>query len=260
MQKKAILSVCFGTNDKDLERRTLDLLEAQYREAFPGIDLYRAITNEALINLIHESDGEAPVYAVRETLARMVLDGITHVYVQPAYLLHGVEYEELTNMILSHKADFIEVKCGLPLLSTQKDLEQVAAALMSEHEYSLNNEAFCFIGHGSAHHTNAIYCALDYALKDLGFKNSHIATFNAYPTIDTVIKHLKRDGIENVNIAPFMFTAGESAMEGVCGTSPESIPSKLRAAGFTPIPHRTCIGEIEDIRNIYIRHLEEIIK
>ena len=260
MKKKAILSVSFGTKDSDLEKKTLGMLEQDYSEVLPGTEIYRAITNDAVIQLRQQAEGEEPVYAVRETQARMVLDGVTHVYVQPAYLLHGVEYEELKDMVFSHKADFVEVKCGEPLLASQSDLEEVANALMGEYKDVSGEDAVCFVGHGSEHYTNAIYCALDYALKDQGFTNAHIATFNAYPKIDKVIDHLKKNGTKKVHIAPFMFVAGESAMEGVCGDDPESMASKLREAGFEVVPHRKCLGEYESIRKIFAAHLAEITK
>lgn len=259
MKKKAILSVSFGTKDPDLEKKTIDILEKEYQEALPKAEIYRAITNEAVIKIRHEAEGDdAPVYAVRETLARMVLDGVTHVYVQPAYLLHGREYEELRDMIFSHKADFVEVKCGEPLLASQEDLEAVANGIMEEYKGIGDDEAVCFVGHGSEHYTNAIYCALDYALKDQGYENAHIATFNAYPKIDKVINHLKKSGTKKVHIAPFMFVAGESAMEGVCGDSPDSMASKLREAGFDVEPNRKCLAENEAIRKIFCSHLSAI--
>ena len=259
MKKKAILSVSFGTNNKDLEKDTIDLLEQEYQDLLPKADIYRAITNEAVIKIRHEAEGDdAPVYAVRETLARMVLDGVTHVYAQPAYLLHGREYEELQNMIFSHKADFVEVKCGEPLLASQDDLETVAKALMENYKDAGTDEAVCFVGHGSEHYTNAIYCALDYALKDQGFENAHIATFNAYPKIDKVIQHLKKNGTKKVYIQPFMFVAGESAMEGVCGDAPDSMASKLREAGFDVVPNRKCLAEDKPIREIFKNHLKAI--
>ena len=166
MKKKAILSVSFGTKDKALEQKTLDLLEKDYESVLNNATVYRAITNDAVIQLKQEEEGTENVYAVRETLARMVLYGITHVYVQPAYLLHGVEYQDLVDMVFSHKADFIEVKCGEPLLASQDDLEKVAQALMKQYGELQEGEAACFVGHGSVHYTNAVYCALDYALKD----------------------------------------------------------------------------------------------
>lgn len=283
MKKKAILSVSFGTKDQELEKRTLDVLEQEYKDVVPKAEVYRAITNEAVIKIKHELEGDdAPVYAVRETLARMVLDGVTHVYVQPAYLLHGKEYEELVNMIFSHKADFVSVKCGEPLLASQEDLEAVANAIMADYrpagaggdqsaaaeqiegvEQSAvgdqsTDAAVCFIGHGSEHYTNAIYCALDYALKDQGYENAHIATFNAYPKIDKVIAHLKKSGVQKVFVEPFMFVAGESAMEGVCGDSEDSIPSLLKKEGLDVEAKRTCLGEKEKIREIFKKHLAAI--
>ena len=259
MKKKSILSVSFGTKDPELEKKTIDILEKEYQDAMPKAEIYRAITNEAVIKIRHEAEGDdAPVYAVRETLARMVLDGVTHVYAQPAYLLHGREYEELKDMIFSHKADFVEVKCGEPLLASQDDLENVANAIMEEYKELGDTEAICFVGHGSEHYTNAIYCALDYALKDQGYANAHIATFNAYPKIDKVIDHLKKNGTKKVHIAPFMFVAGESAMEGVCGDAPDSMASKLREAGFDVVPYRKCLAEYESIRKIFKDHLSVI--
>ena len=259
MKKKAILSVSFGTKDPALEKKTIDVLEKEYQEAYPKAEIYRAITNEAVIKIRHEAEGDdAPVYAVRETLARMVLDGVTHIYVQPAYLLHGREFEELQNMIFSHKADFVEVKCGEPLLASQDDLESVANAVMEQYKDIGEDEAVCFVGHGSEHYTNAIYCALDYALKDQGYANAHVATFNAYPKIDKVIDHLKKNGTKKVYITPFMFVAGELAMEGVCGDAPDSMATKLREAGFDVEPNRKCLAEYESIRNIYKDHLKAI--
>lgn len=257
MKKKAILSVSFGTKDPELEKKTIDLLEEEYKDVIPKAEIYRAITNEAVIKIKHELEGDdAPVYAVRETLARMVLDGVTHVYVQPAYLLHGREYEELVEMIFSHKADFVSVKCGEPLLASQEDLEAVANAIMEP--FKDEDAAVCFVGHGSEHYTNAIYCALDYALKDQGYDNAHVATFNAYPKIEKVIGHLKKNSTKKVFVSPFMFVAGESAMEGVCGDSADSIATKLREAGFTVEPKRVCLAENEKIRDIFKKHLAEI--
>jgi len=259
MKKRAILSVSFGTKDKGLEEKTIDLLEKDYESVLKNAVVYRAITNDAVIQLKQEEEGTENVYAVREILARMVLDGITHIYVQPAYLLHGVEYQDLVDMVFSHKADFIEVKCGEPLLASQEDLESVAQALMKQYGDLPEGEAVCFVGHGSLHYTNAVYCALDYALKDQGYPNAHIATFNAYPKIDKVIEHLKKNGTKKVHVAPFMFVAGESAMEGVCGDAEDSMATQLRNAGFEVVPNRRCLGEYEEIRAIFKSHLEAIV-
>ena len=258
MRKKAIMSISFGTKDPEIHARNIDVLETDYRSAHPDCSLYRVITSDAVIEA-YKQDGD-PVYAVREAMARMVLDGVTHLYAQPAYLLDGQEYRELWNMIYSHKADFIEVRCGTPLLYNHADIEAVVQALMQEDYADLaEDEAVVFIGHGSHHTSNAMYCALDYVFKDLGYKNAHVGTFNAFPKIDTVIHHLQRDGIKTVHVAPFMFVAGPAAMEGVCGSAANSMKSQLEQAGMTVIAHRKCLGEYTGIRKVFQDHLEQIM-
>ena len=255
MRKKAILSISFGTNDPETSAKNIDLLEADYRAAHPECQVYRVITNDAVVELMQQ-EGD-PVYAVREAMARMVLDEVTHLYAQPAYLLNGVEYEELKEMLFSHKADFVSVDCGEPLVTTHQDTEAVARALMEE-DYSdlAEDEAVVFIGHGSHHPSNTTYCALDYVFKDLGYDNAHVGTFNAFPKIDTIIKHLQKNGIRKVHVAPFMFVAGKAAMEGVCGDASNSMKSRLEAAGFEVVAHRKCLGEYAGIRRIFQAHLE----
>ena len=255
MRKKAIMSISFGTNDPDTAVRNIDRLEADFKAAHPECPVYRVITNEALIELMPK-EGD-PVYAVREAMARMVLDGVTHLYAQPSYLLNGHEYDELEAMILSHRADFVEVKVGQPLLHSHSDIELTARALMeSDYAELPDDEAAVFVAHGSHHTSNATYCALDYVFKDLGYENAHVATFNAYPQIDTVIRHLKKAGTRRVHVSPLMFVAGQSAMEGVCGCASNSMKSQLTDAGFEVVPHRKCLGEYDGIRRIYLDHLE----
>ena len=255
MRKKAIMSISFGTNDPETRTKNIDRLEADFKAAHPECPLYRVITNESVMELLQE-EGD-PVYAVREAMARMVLDGVTHLYAQPSYLLNGKEFKELEEMIYSHKADFIQVKVGEPLLHSHDDIELTAKALMkSDYADLAEDEAVVFVAHGSPHTSNATYCALDYVFKDLGYENAHVATFNAFPKIDTVIRHLKKAGTKRVHVAPFMFVAGQSAMEGVCGDAANSMKSRLTQAGFEVIPHRKCLGEYEGIRMVFQNHLE----
>ena len=87
MKKKAIMSISFGTKLTDIKQRNLHALEADYKSDHPECELYNVITNESLIKII-QKEGD-PVYAVRECMARMVLDGVTHLYAQPAYILNA---------------------------------------------------------------------------------------------------------------------------------------------------------------------------
>ena len=254
MRKKAIMSVSFGTNDRETSKKNIDVLEELYKKRHPECTFYRVFTNDAVIDL-YRQEGD-PTYAVRECIARMILDDVTHVYVQPQYILNGSEYDALKKMISEHTADFISVKLGAPLLNTQEDGEKVVEAIREEFADLPDDEALVLISHGSDHHANTVYCALDYLCKDLGSENYHIGTFNAYPRIDTVIKHLKKSGVKKVHVAPFMFVAGKSAMEGVCGDAEDSMKSRLEQAGFEVEAHRKCLGEYAGIRRLFAEHLD----
>jgi len=257
MKKKAIMSISFGTKLTDVNQRNLHALEADYKSDHPECELYNVITNESLIKII-QKEGD-PVYAVRECMARMVLDGVTHLYAQPAYILNGSEFEELQAMIYSHKADFISVKCGNPLLTNHEDYVRTCRAIMEEDYADLkSNEAVVLVGHGSDHFSNAVYCTLDYVFKDQGFENTHVCTFNAFPQVDAVIRHLKKNpAIDTVHLSPFMFVAGESAMEGVCGDADNSMKSRIEQAGYKVLAHRKCLGEYAGIRKVYRDHLND---
>ena len=255
MRKKAILSISFGSNDPESLQKNLGTLEEIYKQAHPDCGLYRAITNDSVIRIIQ--DEGISVYAVRESMARAVLDGVTHLYVQPAYMLNGTEYEEMVDMVMSHRADFVQVMIGRPLLSSHEDYVRVCKSIMEDFGSLGEDEAVVLIGHGSDHDSNSAYCTLDYIFKDLGYENTHVGTFNSYPQVDTVIRHLKKDNrIRKVHVAPFMFVAGKAAMEGVCGDSADSITSILRDAGYEVITHRKCLGEYEGVRRVYADHLE----
>lgn len=254
MKKKAILSINFGTNDPASAAATIDVLEQEYLSDHPSCTLYSAITNLAVIDQMKEG-GNYDVYAVRETMARMVLDGVTHLYAQPSYLMNGVEYTALVEMVESHKADFISVECGTPLLTTHEDMQTVCRALIEEFGGLTDEEGVVLIGHGSPHHTNMVYCALDYVFKDLGAEHFYTGTFNAFPQIDTVAAHVKKAGIKKVHLMPFMFAAGTSAMEGVCGDAQDSMKSRLTSAGLTVTAHRKCLGELSEVRSVFRDHL-----
>ena len=73
MKNKAVLSISFGTKVPEIRERNTGALEADYRADHPDCALYSVITNGALIRII-QKEGD-PVYAVRESIARMVLEG-----------------------------------------------------------------------------------------------------------------------------------------------------------------------------------------
>ena len=52
---------------------------------------------------------------------------------------------------------------------------------------------------------------IEYVFDEYGYDNVFVVCTKAYPLMDTLLKKLKKHGIEEVRLAPFMFVAGEHA-------------------------------------------------
>ena len=48
------------------------------------------------------------------------------------------------------------------------------------------------MGHGTTHFSNAIYAALNFKFQDEGFSNIFLGTVEAYPTMDSLLKAVKK--------------------------------------------------------------------
>jgi cobalamin biosynthesis Co2+ chelatase CbiK len=64
------------------------------------------------------------------------------------------------------------------------------------------------MGHGTTHFANSIYAALNFICQDEGYSNIFLGTVEAYPTMDSLLKAVKKAGVDKVLLAPFMIVAG----------------------------------------------------
>ena len=92
-EKKAILVVSFGTSFAKTRAKTIDRMEADFAEAFPDYKVYRAWTSKKIIAKLLRRDG-IRIPTVKEAVAQMLADGVTHVIVQPTHLVDGIENEQ----------------------------------------------------------------------------------------------------------------------------------------------------------------------
>ena len=78
MEKKGILVVSFGTSHLDTMAKTIQVMEEQVAEAFPGYTVYRAFTSQMILNKLERTEHKK-YDNVRQALERMKQDGITRV-------------------------------------------------------------------------------------------------------------------------------------------------------------------------------------
>src|SRR5699024_3357468 len=94
--------------------------------------------------------------------------------VQPTHIMNGIENDQMKEDILSLESHFDKISFGDPLISSTEDQFAVIEALMEELPCLSDQEALVFMGHGSTHHANTLYAALDYAFKQAGYPGVYV--------------------------------------------------------------------------------------
>ncbi len=257
MSKKAVLVVSFGTTYNETRKLTIDAIEQAAAEANPDAKLYRAWTSGFIIRKIEKRDG-VHIDNVPQAFSRMLLDGITDVVVQPTHVINGYENDKMMSQIRSFAPHFDSVKVGTPLLTTVEDTLACVDALIREFDYVPADEAVLLMGHGSGHHSNFVYAAMNYIFRDRGHENFFLATVEGYPELETsVLKDLKAMDPKKIHLAPFMVVAGDHANNDLAGEGEDSWKSILEREGFTVEPHLRGLGQREHIRRLYVQHVRE---
>ena len=252
---KAILTVRFGTSHLDTLEKTIGAIERELAEAFPDRTLYRAFTSGMVIEKL-KLDHKLVIFRVEEAMEQMYRDGVREVLVQPTHIIHGLEYEKMRSQLAPYQERFSQVRIGAPLLEATKDYEE-AAGLIIEDVRPGDGESLVLMGHGTEHHTNAAYPALDYTFWAKGYKNVIVGTVEGFPEMDEVLKKLKEQQTKRVLLMPFMVVAGDHARNDMAGEDEDSWKSILTARGYEVRPVIKGLGEIPGIRQMFVRHARE---
>lgn len=257
--KKAVLVVSFGTSHADTREKTITVIEQQIAEAFPDCRMYRAWTSGMIIDRLKKRDGYM-VDTVEEAIKRMLADGITQVTVQPTHIVNGIENDRMKRDVLVYGEQFEQIRFGTPLLTDDVDSEHVVSGIMEEFPGLEADTALIFMGHGTTHYANAIYAALDYKFKDMGYANVFVGTVEAYPSMETLKKLVKEAGYRKVILTPFMIVAGEHAKHDMASDDPESWKRQFEAEGLCVSCVVKGLGEYEAIRRIFLEHAKAAVK
>ena len=93
--------------------------------------------------------------------------------------------------------------------------------------------------------------------KEKGFKNVFVGTVEGYPKLTEVISVLKELNPSKVTLMPLMVVAGDHAINDMSSDEEDSWKSILEDKGFKVDFSLKGLGEYEDIRKIYIKHIKE---
>lgn len=254
---RAILVVSFGTSYEETRKRTIDRIEVEIHSRYPQYALYRAWTSKMIIRKVEKRDG-IHMFTVTEAMEQMLRDGIREVVVQPTHVINGIENDQMRADLEAFSGSFDRIAVGAPLLTSGADNHRVIETVVKELQPK-PDEALVLMGHGTEHYANAIYAALDYQFKDLGYPNVFMGTVEAYPAIESLLKQIQKTGLGKVKLAPFMIVAGDHATNDLSGDEEDSWKSVFERAGYTVSCVVRGLGEYQGIRELFLDHIAAVL-
>ena len=254
---EAILVVSFGTSFEDTRKITIEAIENDITNEFSDKKIYRAWTSKMIMAKILKRDG-IKVLNVCEAMQQMKADGITDIIVQPTHVMNGIENDIMKADVNGFSNEFNSICFGDPLLTTEEDVELVVEVMGNEFSDIDKDTAVVLMGHGSDHYANMAYSALDYSFKEKDFDNFFIGTVEAYPSLETVMKMVKKAGYKKVMLSPFMIVSGDHARNDLVGEDEDSWYNEFKSNGFEVSYRLKGIGEYKAIRDIFVKHIKEL--
>ncbi|MGT2934008.1 sirohydrochlorin cobaltochelatase [Streptococcus catagoni] len=253
---KAILVVSFGTTHADTRQKTIKACEKAIKRRFPAYLVESAFTSTVVIRRIKEQEGLL-ISTVKEALESLKSRGIKEVYIQPLHIILGQEFEKILCQAKAFKTVFDKIEIGKPLLNTMADYQAVKDTLLKYYQPKDSHSATVLMGHGSRHYAFTAYSALDHMLDA---SSVYLACVESYPYIELIEEKLAKKNIKKVKLAPFMLVAGEHAKNDMTSEEADSWYCFFKERGYELSTELTGLGEFPEIKEQYIRHLEEIIK
>ena len=276
-----LLVVSFGTSFNDSRAEDVKGIEDALAAAYPDWSVRRAFTAQIIINHVQARDNEV-IDNMQQALDRAVANGVKNLVVQPTHLMHGAEYDEMTEAIDGYKDKFESVAIAEPMLGEvgddatviNDDKKAVAQAITDEackvagfddmKAAADAGTAFVFMGHGTSHTANVTYDQMQTQMDDLGFTNAFIGTVEGEPedtACDKVIEKVKEAGFKNVILRPLMVVAGDHANNDMAGDDEDSWKSQFVASGnFDNVDCQIeGLGRIAAVEDLYVAHTKAAI-
>ena len=271
-----LLVVSFGTSFNGSRAEDIGGIEKALQTAYPDWSVRRAFTAQIIINHVQARDDEK-IDNMDQALQRAVDNGVKNLIVQPTHLMHGAEYDELTEAVESYKDKFESVTIAEPLLgevgdsddAVNDDKKAVAEAITAEavktagydslEVAEADGTAFVFMGHGTSHTAKISYSQMQSQMNDLEYDNVFIGTVEGEPedtACEAVIEKIKEAGYKKVVLRPLMVVAGDHANNDMAGDDDDSWKSQFEASGaFDQIDTQIAgLGEIPAIQDLYVAH------
>ncbi|MBQ1523969.1 MAG: sirohydrochlorin cobaltochelatase [Firmicutes bacterium] len=279
--KNELLVVSFGTSFNESRATDVKGVEDALEAAYPDWAVRRAFTAQIIINHVQARDGEF-IDNMDQALERAAANGVENLVIQPTHLMHGAEYDELSEAVDKYASSFKTVVIAEPLLSEvgsdatviNADKQAVAEAVTAEavkvagyaslDEAEADGMAFVFMGHGTSHNAKVTYSQMQTQMNELGYDNVFIGTVEGEPeetACEEVIKAVSEAGYKKVVLRPLMVVAGDHANNDMAGEDEDSWVSMFNASKkFDKVDCQIeGLGRIAAVQELYVQHTADAI-
>lgn len=256
--KRGIIVASFGTTFAQTRRLSIESIENRIKEKYKDDLVLRAFTSKIVMKRLKERDN-LHIDDVKSALEKMKEAGIKQVFIQPLHIIKGVEYEKILRAAENFKRENrdMEINVGRPMLDREEDYENIVKAL--DLKTQVKNHATIYMGHGSYHKADISYGRLQEEI-DRDYEHIYMGTVEGDISIEDIIEKLKGEEIKRVLLKPFMIVSGDHATNDMASDEDDSWKSLLESNGIEVEVNMTSLGEMEKVQNIFIAHLEELMR
>ena len=255
--KDAIVVMTFGTTFKDTRAKTIDATIEAIQKAHPNVKVVTAYTSHIIIKRVQENEG-IKFPTPEEALDQLKAEDYSRVALVSLDVIPGMEYNYDMGVYQNYKNNFKKMTLGTSLMYWQgqedqaDDVSETIKALSSQFPKQGKSDAVLILAHGTPNISNAYYSVIQAKLDEMGYKNVYIYTVEGWPSLETVLPKLKKNGIKHITLMPMMMVAGDHANNDMAGDEPDSHKSILEKEGFKVDAYIHGIGENKNIRDLYV--------
>ena len=252
--RQAIVVAHYGSSDDETRSRTIDLITADIRAAFPDTEVREAYISPVVRRSLAKRGIETA--SPTDALLKLRAEGYDTVYVQSTTIIDGAEMAEVRRSVESVAPFFGYIALGRSLCYSPDDCRQVTGIM--KQEACGKDEAVVYVGHGNMLPSTATYSQLDVMASTGSNGRRMVSTIEGYPTAEVTATALERlgKGIKRVKLVPLLLVCGNHTRHDIAGEFAEVI----RTAGYETEVVMRGLAENPEIRAIYVERVRQLME
>ena len=243
MTHSGLVLASYGTTLQDARRRDIEPLARELCAAVPGAPFCEAYLSAPVRRMLRRKGVSAPG-ALGDALAALADVDVVRACVQPALIVAGSTLDALLAEASGWEGAFPGgIAVGEPLLSSARDLHDVARAIAKAHP-ARPGRALVLVGHGATGGANQPYLALLDELRAQGRTDAFLGLLDGAPGAHEVTGGIKAAGLGAATLVPLMLTAGSHVSRQLADGAPDGWQAQLRRG----------LGSLPAIRTVFLNH------